>query len=119
MQNAEEGLIMDMLLMGLCVAVFGMAVAAVAFGAATRSESPESTSTVRPRLPLANAVPPTRFFSDTVAAPPSIRTGQVPIEVLLLQIENHVRMEQAAAESFIAFPTQAQLHSKTNSPFVN
>jgi hypothetical protein len=37
----------------------------------------------------------------------------------LLQIENHVRMEQAAAESFLASPTNAQLHSKTTSPFVN
>jgi len=43
----------------------------------------------------------------------------VPIEVLLYQIENHVRLEQAAAESFVAFPTQALLHSKTTSPFVN
>jgi len=43
----------------------------------------------------------------------------VPIEVLLLQIENHVRMEQAAAESFIAFPSHALLHSKTTSSFVN
>jgi len=44
---------------------------------------------------------------------------QVSIEVLLLQIENHVRLEQAAAESFLAFPSQALLHSKTTSPFVN
>jgi hypothetical protein len=43
----------------------------------------------------------------------------VPIEVLLLQIENHVRMEQAAAEVFLAFPSQARLHRKTTSPFVN
>jgi hypothetical protein len=43
----------------------------------------------------------------------------VPIEVLLLQIENHVRMEQAAAESFLKSPTQTLLHSKTTSPFVN
>jgi len=36
-----------------------------------------------------------------------------------MQIENHVRLEQAAAESFVEFPTQALLHSKTTSPFVN
>ncbi len=108
---------MEMLLMGLCVAVFGAGVAAAAFGAATRSESPSSTA--QPMLPLVKAVPPTRFFSDSITAPATIRSGQVPIEVLLLQIENHVRMEQAAAELFISSPTQAQLHSKTNSPFVN
>ncbi len=108
---------MEMLLMGLCVAVFGVGVAAAAFGATMRSESPNST--VQPKLPLVKAIAPTRFFSDGVPAPPAMPTQQVPIEVLLLQIENHVRMEQAAAELFIASPTQAQLHSKTNSPFVN
>ncbi len=108
---------MEMLLMGLCVAVFGVGVAAAAFGAATRSEIPSSTE--QPMLPLVKAVPPTRFFSDSVAAPQTLASRQVPIEVLLLQIENHVRMEQAAAELFISTPTQTQLHSKTNSPFVN
>lgn len=108
---------MEMLLMGLCLAVFGVAVAAAAFGAATRSKLPEPS--VQPKLPLVKAIPPTRFFSDTIVRPPSLPSRPVPIEVLLLQIENHVRMEQAAAESFIALPTQAQLHTKTNSPFVN
>lgn len=107
---------MEMLLMGLCVAVFGAGVAAAAFGAATRSESSESNAQAQP--PLGKVIAPTRFFSDNLPVPPTIR-GQVPIEVLLLQIENHVRMEQAAAELFLAGPTQAQLHRKTNSPFVN
>ena len=110
---------MEMFLMALCVTVFGVGVAAAAFGAATRSERPDSPAQPQPQLPLLNAIAPTRFFSDTVPAPPAIPTRQVPIEVLLLQIENHVRMEQAAAESFLEFPTQANLHSKTNSPFVN
>ncbi|HTT18903.1 MAG TPA: hypothetical protein VMG82_08155 [Candidatus Sulfotelmatobacter sp.] len=108
---------MEMLLMGLCVAVFGTGVAAAAFGAATRSESPSSA--VQPKLPLVKAATATRFFSDSIDTPPAIPTQQVPIEVLLLQIENHVRMEQAAAECFLALPSHAQLHSKSNSPFVN
>ncbi|MGD0507290.1 MAG: hypothetical protein ABSA27_05805 [Terriglobales bacterium] len=112
---------MEMFLMGLCMSVFGLGIAAVAFGAATRSKS--SDSAVQPELPLFKAVAPTRFFSDRAAPPPAVPVTvsprQVPIEVLLLQIENHVRMEQAAAEVFIAFPTQARLHSKTTSPFVN
>ena len=64
-------------------------------------------------------VPTSRFFTDSVAKQPAMPSRQVPIEVLLLQIENHVRLEQAAAESFLAFPTHDQLHSKTPSPFVN
>ena len=106
---------MEMLLMGLCWTVFGLGVAAVAFGAATRSES--SSASAQP--PNVKAVAPTRFFSDTIPVPPVIPASRVPIEMLLLQIEKHVRMEQAAAESFIEFPTEAQLHSKTTSPLVN
>ena len=108
---------MDMLLMGLCVAVFGLAVSAVAFAAATRRES--SDAVVQPELPAVKAVAPARFFSDRVLPPIPPQPQQVPIEVLLQQIENHVRVEQAAAESFVKFPTHAQLHSKTTSPFVN
>jgi hypothetical protein len=108
---------MEMFLMALCISVFGLGVAAAAFGAATRSES--SGSAVQPQIPVVKAVAPTRFFSDSVVVPPVVVARRVPIEALLLQIENHVRMEQAAAEVFIAFPTQARLHSKTTSPFVN
>ena len=108
---------MDMLLMGLCVTFIGVAVTALAFVAATRPTT--SAPEAQPQLPVVKAATtPARFFSDqpatTIPLPP-----QVPIEVLLQQIENHVRLEQAAAESFIALPTQAQLHSKTTSPFVN
>ncbi len=108
---------MDMFLMGLCVAVIGVVFVALAFGAAVRSE-PWNT-TAQPELPLVKAVAPARFFSDRAPVPTLAPPVQVPIEVLLLQIENHVRLEQAAAESFLAFPSQALLHSKTTSPFVN
>ena len=116
---------MEMLLMGLCMSVFGLGIAALAFGAATRSQSSDSSSNskVQPQLPLVKAAASARFFSDRAAAipavPPVVPASQVPIEVLLLQLENHVRMEQAAAESFIAFPSQDRLHTKTTSPFVN
>ncbi len=113
---------MEMFLMGLCMSVFGLGVAAAAFGAATRSESRDSDA--QPELPVVKAVAPARFFSDHVSAQPPVPPvvqpwQQVPIEVLLLQLENHVRLEQAAAESFIEFPTHALLHSKTTSPFMN
>src|SRR5215470_6045517 len=105
--------VMEMFLVGLCLSVFGFAIAAVAFGAATREES--SKPAIQPAVP---AVKPaaSRFFSERVV--PTIPL-QVPIEVLLQQIENHVRLEQAAAESFVRFPTHDVLHSKTTSTFVN
>lgn len=108
---------MDMLLMGLCFAFIGLAFTAVAFAAATRPE------TLRPETqPEQAAVKPARarFFSERLTPPaPAPAPIQVPIEVLLLQIENHVRLEQAAAESFVASPTHAHLHSKTTSQLVN
>lgn len=102
---------MEMLLMGLCISVFGMAVAALAFGAATRTEAPPvaAAPAVQPELKVAKP----RFFGEGVVTP------NIPIEALLLQIQNHVRLEQAAAESFVEFPTPAMLHSKTISTLVN
>ncbi len=108
---------MEMLLMGLCVAGFGLAVAVLAFGAAAGPASP-----AQPPIQPVKTDAPAHFFgnyADPAALHPAGATPSVPIEALLLQIENHVRLEQAAAESFLEFPTAAHLHSKTVSPFVN
>jgi len=106
---------MEMLLMGLCISVFGFGIAALAFGAATREEAAEPTA--KAEVPAKPVVPGRFFVTPMLPVVPPAR--QVPIEVLLLQIENHVRLEQAAAESFVEFPTEALLHCKTTSPFVN
>lgn len=107
---------MEMFLMALCMSMFGLAVAAIAFGAATRTESPSSP--VQPELRPTKAAVAGRFFGDQVV-PPVVQRPQLPTEVLLAQIENHVRLEQAAAESFLESPSHAQLHTKTTSAFVN
>ncbi len=106
---------MEMLLMGLCISVFGLGIAALAFSAATRPEA--SDPVVETEIPAKPVVQP-RFFAERLV-PAMPRPPQVPIEVLLHQIESHVRLEQAAAESFVEFPTEALLHCKTTSPFVN
>lgn len=108
---------MEMFLMVLCMSMFGLAVTAIAFGAATRPE--KSSSPVQPELQPAKAVTPGRFFADPVVTPPAPARPHVPTEVLLAQIEHHVRMEQAAAESFLESPSHAQLHTKTTSALVN
>ena len=111
---------MEMLLMGICVSVFGMAIACAAFGAAVRPE--ETVPEIKAEQ--ARAAVPARFFVSEVTIPAStarvsLPNVSVPIEALLLQLERHVRLEQAAAESFLAEPTSAHLHSKTVSPFLN
>jgi len=108
---------MEMLLMVLCISMFGLAVTALAFGAATRPEreAPQEQPQLQPVVP---AAAPARFFARDLATPIETRP-RVPIEALLLQIESHVRLEHAAAESFLESPTSVLLHSKTASPFVN
>ena len=95
--------------MAVCISVLGLAVTAMAFGAATRPERSVVQPGAQPRAAKSEA----RFFVAANAQP------RIPIEALLAQIENHVRLEQAAAESFMEYPTPALLHSKTTSPFVN
>lgn len=108
---------MEMFLMALCLSMFGLAVAAIAFGAATRPEN--SPSTVQPELRPAKPVAAGRFFGDSIPAPPTRPGTAIPTEVLLAKIEHHVRLEQAAAQSFLESPSHAQLHTKTTSQLVN
>jgi hypothetical protein len=110
---------MEMLLMGACLSVFGLAVACLAFGAATRNVDAETAvAPALEKVAVKAAAAPARFFvrpqPSTVAA-----HSAVPIEALLLQIENHVRLEQAAAECFLESPNASLLHSRTISPLVN
>ena len=104
---------MEMFLMVASMSVFGLAICSLAFAAATRAE--RSTPVAAPeRLTVAEPVP--QFFVDrTVPAPEAM----VPLAALLLQIEHHVRLEQAAGESFHFAPTVQSLHMKTVSPLVH
>jgi hypothetical protein len=104
---------MEMLLMGVCLSLFGLAVTCVAFGAAARPEREYPVQEAQAERVKPSA--PARFFVSDVLTPHT----RVPIDALLLQIENHVRLEQAAAESFLQAPTSALLHSRTMSTFVN
>lgn len=110
---------MEMLLLGACLSVFGLAVAAMAFGAATRTtEETAAAQATAAQEAIKVAARPARFFVSPPALPVAART-QVPIEALLLQIENHVRLEQAAAECFLESPNASLLHSRTISTLVN
>ena len=112
---------MEMLLMGACLSMFGLAVACLAFGAATRQPEETAVSVAAEEVEkevTKAAVSPSRFFAgppELPAAPPT----RVPIEALLLQIENHIRLEHAAAECFLESPNASLLHSRTISPLVN
>lgn len=100
---------MEMFVTLVALSVVGTLVGATLLVAAARPSTPptvEKTSKL--------TLPGTRFFVEDV---PEV-SSQVPVEVLLLQIERHVRLEQAAAESFVDLPTRELLHSRTASPLV-
>ena len=113
---------MEMLLMGACLSLFGLAVACLAFGAATRTAettaAPAAQEKALAREAVKVAAPAPRFFVDPLSLPVAARS-RVPIEALLLQIENHIRLEHAAAECFLEAPDASLLHSRTISPLVN
>jgi len=61
-------------------------------------------------------IAPSQFF---VGDDRSVDSRQMPAELVLRQIERHVRCEQAAAKTFVGLPTRETLHLPTASPFVN
>ena len=107
---------MEMLLMGACLSMFGLAVMCLAFGAATRDEKPEPAGLEKPMEAVKTAAPEHFFVEGPLPVPVH---AKVPIEALLAQLENHVRLEQAAAESYMRAPNAALLHSRTISTLVN
>lgn len=100
---------MEMFLMIAAMSLLGVGVCAALFAAATHDVRQAERQADQP----AQNVP--QFFAPDVQAPPQ----RVPIEALLLQIERHVRLEQAAAESFHYAPTPESLHSRSASPLVH
>jgi hypothetical protein len=112
---------MEMFLMAAVMSLLGVAVCAVLFAAATREERGEAPPPV-----VQAAREPQRFFASAPAVPPRPEAAKdaaepelVPVEALLLRIEQHIRLEQAAAESFLHRPTGESLHSRTTSRLVN
>jgi hypothetical protein len=102
---------MEMFLTVAVISLVGVAVSAVLFKAAIPKAPAPSALADESLL----AVPPRFFVDDRVPRPgPSL-----PIEVLRLQIERHVRLEQAAAEAFRDYPTAETLQTLTTSPLVH
>lgn len=107
---------MEMFLMALCLSLLGVAATAIAFAAATREE--HRAVDAAPALKVLTPPAPARFFVEEMDVH-AVAPRRVPIEALLLQIERHIRLEQAAAESFLDCPTSQSLHTRTASPLVH
>lgn len=109
---------MEMFLTTLVLSFLGVAVSFVALSAAVRDNwTREEREQKGHRTPVVlTTIPDDSFFADN-----RVHAGRsvVPIEALRLQIEHHVRLEQAAAEAFLQMPTHESLHVQTVSPLVH
>ena len=102
---------MVMFLMVLAMGMLGFAVCAALLNAAAPARGME-------REPAQPADHPQFFVQPPAAAVPRPE-NDVPVDVLLAQLERHIRLEQAAAESFVQAPTAASLHGRTASPLMH
>jgi hypothetical protein len=116
---------MELFLMVATISLLGLVVTLGLFAAATAGDGTPAENRVPARAAAASrlAAPigatadgPPMFF---VKASRESGGDPVPIDVLLLQIERHVRLEQAAAESFLHSPTVHALHTRTTSPLLH
>jgi len=98
---------MEMFLMAVCLTFFGVAVSAMAFGAATNGVRQQQATTLDSKVDEALASMPERFFARDAAPgfsvpPPVVKVPRVPIEVLLAQIERWCRA--AFVPGWVAYP---------------
>lgn len=105
---------MEMFLSVMVTTALGVAVAAVLFKAATHGVSQSISVQDESLMHL-----PPRFFIDDRARSQPVLPINPSMEVLRLQIERHVRLEQAAAEAFRDAPTAEALQMLTTSPLVH
>ena len=59
------------------------------------------------------AVAPARFFAGENRIPAAL--VNLPIDLIVSQLEYHIRLEQAAAENFLHAPNLRNLHARTSS----
>ena len=102
---------MQAILMAFAICLLGVMVTVLLFSLAMGLEQDEDE--VQPSA--ANQLPPGQFFLDEAlqaAAEPGAPTNSI-----LLQLEQHVRKEQQAAEEFLQGPSPESLHKPSDSPF--
>lgn len=105
---------MTLVLTLVCVSLVLTVVSAVLLSSLFRTDS--ATPVAPPVRPEAGSP---AFFAKPAPGPSGAVASTVPVDVLLLQLERHIRLEQAAAESFHLSPTAATLHMSTASPLMH
>jgi hypothetical protein len=111
---------MELFVMVLVVSMVALGLTVVAFAMSMGIDDAGDSGGAKDAVHTVPSAAP-RFFADDplVATAVGRRLAVVPPEALLLHIERHIRLEQAAAENFLASPTLQSLHSPTMSPLLN
>jgi len=105
--------------MGVLV-LFGLAVVMTALQAVILAYLWSETQTEGPpALDAARVVGPPQFFHESLGRSTTQPAAGARSRVMLQRLEQHIRLEQAAAESFHQFPTAASLHQHTASPLLH
>jgi len=104
---------MMMFLSLLCLSLLAVAVLSmIVYGATPRDAA---RADIRPAATV--SLGPSRFFAGDLVSPPD--RPQLSVDAVVAQLERHVRLEQAAAESFLEIPAPDTLHAPSASRFVN
>ena len=79
----------------------------------------EAQVSTPPVLHAADVLGPPRFFQVSVGPAAHGAPASAHLPLLLQRLEQHIRLEKAAAESFHRYPTVASLHKHTDSPLLH
>ena len=106
--------------MGAFLLLLGLAVVAAAFqGVILTYLWRESQPPAPTPLDAADVLGPPQFFQVSIGRAAHGAPGGAQVPLLLQRLEQHIRLEQAAAESFHRYPTVASLHKHTASPLLH
>ena len=106
--------------MGMFLMLLGLAAVVTALQSVMLAYLWRESSTLAPTsLDAADVVGPPQFFQVNVGKARSARSDAAEIPLLLQRLEQHIQLEQAAAESFHRYPTAASLHQHTASPLLH
>jgi hypothetical protein len=106
--------------MGMFLMLLGLAVVVAAMqGVILAYLWRESRVAAAPTLDAADIVGPPQFFHASIGRSPQSPPASVRVPLLLQRLEQHIRLEEEAAESFHQFPTATSLHKHTASPLLH
>ena len=106
--------------MALVLALFGISLVLTVVSAFLLSALMTPAESSPPVLEISHHAGTPRFFETGIPLSVSAASAsRVPIDLLLLEIERHVRIERAVAESFHRAPTTQSLHVPAASPLMH